>query len=332
LKTKLFFFFALILGIIITSTVLAERKSDLNNEEVLGLRMEKLDPTSAPTVTLTPIPAFTLTPILTPTLPPQINPDFLELREALQAEIEKAWFDIAVSITDLQTGQTINVKGNDPRLPGCTMNFFVLLSVILDLEKGLYSEEEVSQLISETIWGSNAWTAHQLLIKTGQGNVYQGIEKVNSILFSLGLQSEPNPALFDHPPAYPEESLFGKINNSITSNQANKTLTKLYKGEVLTPRWRDYFLEKLTGVKPGLNYLIPSAISDGKVSHKNGFFWDSAGWVDNDIGIVIFERSGKEFAYAISLYMEEIPSKYADIPIGQEISRLVWEYFSNKYQ
>lgn len=335
MKTKLFFVFALILGIIIASTVLAGTKNNVDDEEASGLRIETLAPTLTPNPEPTPTPSPTSTPLPTPTLIPTpippINFNFLELQKSLQIEVENAWFDVAVAVTDLQTDQTININGNEPRLPGCTINFFVLFSVVIDLQNGLYPEAEVGSLISSTIWGSNPVTARELLIKTGGGDLYQGIDKVNNLLVSLGLQLGPNPALFDHPPAYPEESRFGKVNNSITANQANQALTKLYKGEILSPQWRDYLLEKMTGVKAGLDYLIPAGVGQARVSHKNGFFWDVGGWVDNDIGIVNFERSGQQFAYAISLYMEQIPTKYADIPIGQKISHLVWQYFDNKY-
>jgi len=278
-----------------------------------------------------PVPTPTPAPISTPT--PQVDTDFLGLQESIRTEGEKAWFDIAVSVYDIQTDQMINVRGDEPRLPACTMNFFVLLSVVIDLQNGLYPETDVGELISQTIYGSNPDTAHDLLIKTGEGDVFRGIDKINALLASLGLQTGPNPALFDHPPGYGDtESRFGKINNSITANQANQTLVKIYNGEILSAEWRDYFLEKLTGVKPGLNHLIAAGAIGGITSHKNGFMWDASGWVDNDIGIVTFERNGKQFAYVMSLYMEKIPTRLADVPIGQKISRMVWEYFSNKYQ
>jgi hypothetical protein len=201
----------------------------------------------------------------------------------------------------------------------------------MDLQSELYPESEVGNTISKTIWSSNAVTARDLLIETGGGDVCEGLRKVNNLLAFLGLKIGPSPVIMDHPPAYPHESLSGEqVDNSITANQVNYALAQLW-GNLLSYQWRDYFLEKLTGVKPGLNYLIPAGVGEARVSHKNGFFWDITGWVDNDIGIVSFERNGRQYAYVLSLYMEKIPYKYADIPIGQIISHLVWEYFSTKY-
>lgn len=288
-------------------------------------------PVPTPTATTTPTPTSTPTPAPTPTPTPQIDSGFLKLRDLLSAEAESAGFNAAVAVTDLQTGETVGVREDDQRLPGCTLNFFVLLSVVKDLENGLYPARDVESLIEETIRNSNAVTARQLLIKTGNGDIYEGIKKVNNLLSVLGLQAGPLPARFDHPPAYPGESLFSQ-DNSITARQANQALAKLYHGDILSPAWREYFLKKLRGVKPGLNYLIPAGVGKAAVSHKNGFLWHPSGWVDNDIGIVIFEKAGKEYAYAISLYMEEIPGKYDDIPAGQAISSLTWEYFDNQYK
>jgi len=256
----------------------------------------------------------------------QPNEDLLGLRESLRAEIEASGINAAVAVTDLQTGESIDVSGDEPRLPGCTINFFVLLSVVMDLQQGLYGEDEVGDLIARTVWSSNPVTAHDLLYKTGMGDLGAGLARIDQLLDLLGLSV----STYDHPPAYPEESLQGSA-NLLTANEMNRALTALYEARIVDPAWRDYLLEKMTGVKPGLQYLIPAGVGDGVVSHKNGFFADASGWVDNDAGIVIFDRGGNRYAYAISFFTENVASKYADIPLGQTVSRLVWQYFSNRY-
>jgi hypothetical protein len=231
-----------------------------------------------------------------------------------------------VAVTDLQTGESIDVSGDEPRLPGCTINFFVLLSVVMDLQQGLYGEDEVGDLIARTVWSSNPVTAHDLLYKTGMGDLEAGLTRIDQLLDLLGLSM----STYDHPPAYPEESQQGSA-NLLTAKEMNRALTALYEARIVEPAWRDYLLEKMTGVKPGLQYLIPAGVGDGVVSHKNGFFADASGWVDNDAGIVVFDRGGNRYAYAISFFTENVSSKYADIPLGQTVSRLVWQYFSSRY-
>jgi hypothetical protein len=257
---------------------------------------------------------------------PQPNDDFLALRDRLAAEIAASGIDAAVAVTDLQTGESIDVNGDEPRLPGCTINFFVLLSVVMDLQEGLYPEDEVGDLIARTVWSSNPVTGRDLLKKTGMGDLATGLVKVDQLLDLLGLSI----STYDHPPAYPQESLQGGA-NLLTANEINRALTALYEARIVEPAWRDYLLSKMTGVKPGLQYLIPAGVGDGIVSHKNGFFADPSGWVDNDIGVVMFDRSGNRYGYAISFFTQGVPYKYADIPLGQTVSRLVWQYFSSRY-
>lgn len=256
-----------------------------------------------------------------------VGNDLLSLRERLRDEIDASGMNAAVAVTDLQTGQTVDVHGSDVRLPGCTINFFVLLSVAMDLQAGRYSEAEVGNLIASTVWSSNPVTARQLLLKTGLGDLSAGVLKVNHLLRSLGAAS----SLYDHPPGYQNHSPEPGRSNALTANDMNRALTHFYLGGVVNTEWRDYLLEKLTGVKPGLQYLIPAGASGATVAHKNGFSWSSGGWVDNDAGIVWFDKDGVRYAYALSFFAEDIPTKYADIPLGQTISRLTWEYFQEHY-
>jgi hypothetical protein len=258
--------------------------------------------------------------------PPQPNSELIVLRERLRAEIVASGLNAAVAVTDLQTGESIDVNGDQPRLPGCTINFFVLLSVVMDLQEGRYDEAEVGDLITRTVWSSNPVTARDLLRKTGMGDLGAGLVKVGDLLDLLGLPV----SIYDHPPAYPHESLHGSA-NLLTANEMNRALAAVYQARIVGPGWRDYLLNKLLRVKPGLQYLIPAGVGDGIVAHKNGFFAHPQGWVDNDAGIVIFDRSGGRYAYALSFFTENVPYKYADIPLGQTVSRLVWQYFSSRY-
>lgn len=257
----------------------------------------------------------------------QPNEEMVRLRERLREEIAASGINAAVAVTDLQTGESIDVGGDGYRLPGCTINFFVLLSVVRDLQAGLYPEYEAGDLIARTVWSSNPVTARELLIKTGGGNIMAGIAKINDLLTRLGMWR----SFYDHPPAYWDYvSLTGSV-NSLTANDMNRALAHFYNGGVVNLTWRDYLLEKLTGVKPGLQYLIPAGVGAATVSHKNGFFWSPGGWVDNDAGIVVFDRGGASYAYAISFFSQDVPNKYADIPLGQAVSSLVWQYFQTRY-
>jgi len=257
---------------------------------------------------------------------PAANPVLLQLQDAMAGIVAESGLDLAVAVTDLQTGETISVNGDSARLPGCVMNFFTLLTVVADLQAGLYPESWVGDLISRTIYGSNPHTARELVLISGGGDPAAGVRKVAAVVGSLGLSN----TAFDHAPAYADMfSLYGS-ENVTTANDTNRALLAFYRGAVVSPEWRDYLLEKMTGVKPGLNHLTAAVAGYGAtVSHKNGFY--DKGWVDNDIGIVRFTRGDTTYAYAISMFAQDVTTEFADIPWLQQIGALAWQYFDARY-
>lgn len=295
--------------------------------------------------TATPTPTMTATPTATPTPPPP-PPGWAGLEEELQATIDGYGVPgrYSVAVTDLQTGHTVAANGDQMQLTGCVVNFFVLLSALLDVRDGLYGPEVVDDLIAATIWSSNAQTAFTLYGITGLGSVEAGVEKVQRLITRLGLES----TVLDHPPAFggAEELTYltgtetgegsrveraGDGNNWTTALDANKALVALYEGDAIEEPWRSQLLDQMTQVKDGLNYLV-AWVPYGTVSHKNGFFPNTdTTWVDNDFGIVQVERDGRRWAYAISFFSDSVPYKYGDIPLGQALSSLAFAYFEATY-
>jgi hypothetical protein len=259
---------------------------------------------------------------------PAPGEDMLRLRERMTDAIIRSGINTAIAITDLRTGETVDVNGYDTRLPGCTINLFALMRVVVDLQAGKYAEPQPGDLIGQTINRSDPITSRQLVrYWIGDGDLGVGLTRVGDFIASLGMRD----TLLDHPPAYPHESLYGGVDNRITARDANLGLKALWDGLVLVGGWRDYMLRKMTLVKPGLNYLIPAGVGYGAtVSHKNGFLYQE-GWADNDVGIVWFERGGQRYGYAISFFTENVPTKYADIPLGQSISSMAWQWLVGRY-
>lgn len=258
---------------------------------------------------------------------PSPGADMLALRDNIAGVIQRSGINTAVAITDLQTGESIDYNGNDTRLPGCTVNLFVLMKVVTELQAGRYPEPVPGDLIAQTINRSDPITSRRLMRDwVGNGDVYRGLTSVQALMASLGMTS----TLLDHPPAFWNESLNGGIDNRITALDANRGLKAIWDGRVLDPGWRDYFLRKMTLVKPGLNYLVSVGTGDATVSHKNGFLF-AEGWADNDIGIVWFERGGQRYGYAISFYSQGFSGKYDAIPTGQRVSSLAYAWFVGRY-
>jgi hypothetical protein len=253
----------------------------------------------------------------------------MQLHDQIWNAIWNSGINTAVTITDLQTHETVDVGGYGTRLPGCTINLFALLRVAVDLQAHRYPEYFVGDAIGQTINQSNPIIARALMRDfIGAGDLGLGMRRVNDFMHALGMAN----TLMDHPPAFPYESLYGGIDNRITGRDVNRGLQALWDGRVLNPWWRDYMLYQMTRVKPGLNYLIPVGTSNGAiVSHKNGFLW-SEGWADNDIGIVWFPRpGGGRVGYAISFFTQGVQTQYADIPLGQYVSSLAYQWFVGRY-
>ena len=136
-------------------------------------------------------------------------------------------------------------------------------------------------------------------------------------------------SILDHAPGY-SESIAGGSDNWVTARDANRLLEWIWSTPELAPDWRAYLLDRMTNVKPGLNYLM--ATVPGVVSHKNGFLATTDGtYVDNDVAIVRLERGGVEYAYAISFFSQDLDVKYADIPLGQQLAHEAWTFFTARY-
>jgi len=206
------------------------------------------------------------------------------------------------------------------------MNLFVLYQVARDLEEGRYELEDVDAAMRETPWSSNAFTAWQLFGIAGDGDTVAGVERVAQLIRDLDLQD----VVLDHPPGYHADSLGIDYNNWVTAEAMNKALSALWHGEVVGEEYRAYLLEILSNVKPGLNYLT-AAVPEGIVSHKNGFFPGDTGYVDNDAGIVRLQRNGTEYAYAISFLSEEVPTKYGDVVLGQQLGDMAYQVMAARY-
>ena len=257
------------------------------------------------------------------------DPEFLLLRDQLAAAIEAYQLpgSYAVAVTDLQTGHTISVNGERPQYSGCVANYFVLVSALRDVEAGEYELSRVESLIARTTWSSNATTARAIYEISGGGDSREGVRKVNAIAAELGLEH----VQIDHPPAYPAESLGLDVSNWLTAEEMNVALGALYHGDLLGEKMRAHLMGALSQVTPGLNYLTAST-PDAVVSHKNGFFpIPGGGWVDNDAGILRFERNGQEYAYAVTFLSQDVPVRLGDITLGQKLMALTWDYFSARY-
>lgn len=264
--------------------------------------------------------------VAAPTVP-RVSPGLRELERSLEELVEAANDGrYAIAVTDLQTLETISVAGDRLQLAGCAINFFALLQATVDAHRARYREERVGEVIQRTVYSSSAVDGHALYGILGDGDVLAGLRRTTQLIASMWLTN----TILDHAPAFYESGSLRGTDNYLTALDANQALTELWLGRVVPIDWRDYLLDKMANVKPGLNYLVGYG-HGGVASHKNGFLPAPAGWVDNDLGIVRFERGGTTYAYAITLLSEHVSEKYGDLPTLQAAARVTWEYFDRTY-
>lgn len=263
-----------------------------------------------------------------PIVEPEIDPAFLELEERLQEAVDSYWVDgnFAIAVTDLQSGQTISVHGGRQQVAGCLWNLSVIIRTLQDVEAGRYPLSDVEATVRQTLWASDATAALRLYAKIGDGDHALGVRRVLDMARGIGMRD----SVIDHPPAFLDYTLGISDDNLVTAEDMNQLLVALHGGGLLDSERTAWLLDAMTRVKPGLNYLTAYG-TGGTVSHKNGFLPNGGSWVDNDAGIVRFERDGETLAYAITFMSEGVATKYADIPLGQRLSSLTWDYFDAAY-
>ena len=258
------------------------------------------------------------------------SPQLLALKDVLAREItaygaQVGGIDVAIAVTDLQTGQTISVNGNAVQRTGCTINMFALFAAVGEFQAGRANPSDVAYNIEYGIGGSYPPQVKQFLQRIF-GTNSAGVSRAQEMMGSWGMQA----SLFDHVPYYGD----GTQNNLLTGLETNSVLTKLYQGELFEPEWTQYTLERLRNIRSYVNYMLPGQLpSSATVAHKIGYYWDTDGWVNNDAGIVTFTGAdGQEKAYAITYLSQKARTERIGYSFGARLSRIVWDWFEATYK
>lgn len=258
-----------------------------------------------------------------------IDPQFAALHAELAALVD-GWQGLhAVSVTDLQTGQTISVHGDRPQLAACTIKIVLLMAVAQDIEAGRYTADDVAELVQSAMGPSNTWPARELLGQIGGGDIGAGVHRVNALLDELGATG----SILTHPPGYPAEEYgymeqLGIDENRVTTDDLNLILAKLYRGDALSPWATEYVLDSMTIAPDWMDQPLRSSIDPAaRLYHKIGQLYEPE-HVWNDAAIVEFERDGQRHAYAIS-YLGSYGASWQEAYSHEaELGAIVWGYFS----
>lgn len=265
-------------------------------------------------------------------IPENVNasPEFMALRNALEQSIvaynaQIGGIDVAIAVTDLQTGQTISVGGNVVHRTGCTINMFALFAAVGEFQAGNASPDSVAYSIKKGIGGSYPPEVKNFL-ETIFGSREAGVESAREQMRSWGMTT----SFYDHVPYYGGEF---PAPNILTALEANDVFAKLWRGQLFDAEWTAYTIARLRDIAWYVQYILPGRLpSEATVAHKIGYYADDDGWVNNDAGIVSFRGAdGREKAYVISYMSQLANTEYIGYSFGAELSRDVWDWFVGKY-
>jgi beta-lactamase class A len=287
---------------------------------------EIAEPVSAPPPPPpTPMPA---TPV--PPAPAPADPGFMALRAELEGMVAGWYGDHAVSVLDLQSGQMISINGTRPQQAACTIKIPILMGVAQDIAAGRYTADAVAGLVQSAMGPSNTPPARELLGIIGGGDIGAGIRRANAIMWDLGASG----SIMTHPPGYHWEEYGYAASHGITANLLTTDdlvliLGRLYQGTALPAQETAYTLWSMTIAPDWMNASFGSALPAGvEHYHKVGQLYEPHNtW--NDAGIVVFERDGRRYAYALA-YLGSYGASWQDAYAhAMSVSEATWRYFSS---
>ena len=223
-----------------------------------------------------------------------------------------------IAVMDLQTGERVAVNGDTQLQAASTIKFYVVLSVLRDIQLGYYTFDDVAS----DIWGvmvpqSNA-SARELTLRTG-------LRTVNLRLDDWGIDN----TVITHPSGYTWEPdpLYGHNDNLTTAADAVRGLSLLYQARLAGAEHSRNLLEQFTTLPR--HFGIEGAVPDhqGRVFYKVGWLPAEDHSSINDLAIVEFERNGETRAFAIAIYTQGAVPQYPAWALVREAAGLVWEHF-----
>lgn len=257
------------------------------------------------------------------------GPDMAALDARIRPLVNSWAGQHAFSVTDLQTGESVSVNGDRPQYAACTIKIYLMIAVAQDIAAGLYTHDDIAFLVDRTMGPSTTPEARELIRTVGGGDIGAGVRRINGIIEDMGGTG----SIITHPPAYPGEeygyaATHGITDNFLTTNDLNLALGKLYRGEVLSPEMTDYVLWSMTIATDFLDGSLGGPLpGDARFYHKIGLLYEPFN-VWNDAGIVVFNRDGEDYAYAISYLGGGTSGSYHEsYDHGYQLSQIVWEAF-----
>ena len=135
--------------------------------------------------------------------------------------------DYAVSVTDLQSGQSISVNGEVEQPAASTIKIFVAIAIAQQIDAGTIDQSDVDERMRLMMGESDNESSYELIDLLGDGDIVAGTAYINTVAQGLGTTG----TILDSPPDHPEIDLGLAADNLLTSDDLNMVLAKLYGGQ-----------------------------------------------------------------------------------------------------
>ena len=245
----------------------------------------------------------------------KVEQNLLNLREKLAAEIKNYKGEVAVSVTEVDSGAAISINGNEIYFPASTIKFLILVGVLNDIENGKYILSSVEKDIISMMTTSSNTAANDLINKIGFPTLTKLPEEfgMNDTTFVHGFS-----------PADGEIPRMTAGLNAMTTNDANIFWKKLYAEELLNS---NNTKQALAYAKlPNVNLIYtPNGIT---VFHKPGYIEVKRSEVYHDSGIV----KTKDFAYVVTFFSRNNPTHEEGGKFGKNLTKIIYDWFSKNYR
>lgn len=238
-----------------------------------------------------------------------------DLKEKLEAEIKKYDREVAITVTDLETGALISISGDEIYFPASTIKLLILVGVLKDIENGKYPLSSVEKNITSMMNISSNTAANDLINKVGFSTLTRFPEEFNmkDTIFIHGFS-----------PADGEIPRLAAGSNAMTTNDANIFWENLYAEELLNS---DNTKKALDFAKfPNVNLIyVPESVS---VRHKPGYVEVVGSEVYHDSGIV----QTKDFTYVVTFFSRNNPTHEEGAMFGKKLTKIIYGWFADSYE
>lgn len=253
----------------------------------------------------------------------------------------------SVYIMDLQTGEEVNINGDVAFSAASTQKVAILMQYFRYLTFAPSQEE--AWLMANSLLCSNNSSSNLMMQIIGGGNLFNGLGEINNTLQYVGTKNTYITAPFDlgiagqqlgsigAPPSSPNPNFntgadpFNRTSTEDLGLMFNMIYDCANYGSGLAAIFPEEYTQtecrqmlELMSANDLLRLLQGGIPADVRISHKNGWIFDTVG----DAGIV-YSPNGRNYIISVFLWEETEFQDFERLwPLLEGISRATWNYFN----